>query len=64
MTTHDPHPATTNHFTSSFNAQTQQELKAEDSEAWTAIVALLLGIISTGVLLAVLCVLLTTRYMH
>jgi hypothetical protein len=35
----------------------------EDSQAWNAIVSLLLGIICTGVLLAVMCVLLTTRYM-
>ena len=59
----DPHAPTTNLYTSSFSAETRKELSAEDSQAWTAIVTLLLGIISTGVVLAVLCVLLTTRYM-
>jgi len=61
--THDPNTAPTNHYTNSFNVEARKELKKEDSEAWTAIVALLLGIISTGVLLAITCVYLTTRYM-
>ena len=60
--TPDPHAAA-NLYVSTFNAETRKELGEEDSQAWTAIVALLLGIISTGVLLAVMCVLLTTRYM-
>ena len=59
----DPHAPPANSYTSAFNAETRKELKEEDSQAWTAIVALLLGIISTGVVLAILCVLLTTRYM-
>ncbi len=61
--TPDPHAPAANFYTSSFSAETRQELKEEDSQAWTAIVVLLLGIISTGVVLAVMCVLLTTRYM-
>ena len=52
-----------NLYHTSFSAETRKELKEEDSQAWTAIVALLLGIISTGVLLAVMCVLLTTKFM-
>lgn len=59
----DPHAPSVNLYNSSFSAETRKELSEEDSQAWTAIVALLLGIISTGVLLAVMCVLLTTRYM-
>lgn len=58
-----PEPPPVNLYISSFSAETRKELKEEDSQAWTAIVALLLGIISTGVLLAVMCVLLTTKYM-
>jgi len=61
--THDPHAAPTNFYTSSFSPEIQEELKEEDSEAWRAIVALLIGIVSGGVLLAIMCVFLTTRYM-
>lgn len=56
----DSHAAA-NAYQSSFSAETRKELKAEDSQAWTAIVTLLLGIISTGVLLAVICVFMTSR---
>lgn len=59
----DPHAPPANLYHSSFSAETRKELSEEDSQAWTAIVALLLGIICTGVVLAVMCVLLTTRYM-
>ena len=61
--THDPQAAPTNFYNSSFNAETQKELKDEDSQAWRQIVALLIGIVSGGVMLAIICVFLTTRYM-
>lgn len=61
--THESHAAPINHYTTSFNADARKELKEEDSQAWTAIVALLIGIISTGVLLAITCVFLTMRFM-
>ncbi|MFN0019616.1 MAG: hypothetical protein ACKVP0_15255 [Pirellulaceae bacterium] len=61
--THDPHAAPTDYYTSSFSPETQKELKDEDSQAWREIVALLIGIVSGGVLLAIMCVFLTTRYM-
>jgi hypothetical protein len=58
----DPHaPAAT--YTTAFNAEARRELIEEDGQAWTAIVGLLLGIISIGVVLAITCVTLTTRYM-
>ena len=63
MTTHDSpdtHSAP-NLYLTSFNAETRKELSEEDTQAWTAIVTLLLGIISTGVLLAIICVFLTSR---
>ncbi len=63
MTTPDSHVTTTNHYNTSFSPETRKELKEEDSQAWTAIVALLLGIISTGVLLALMCVFLTMKFM-
>lgn len=63
MTTPDSHASATNHYNASFSAETRKELKEEDSQAWTAILALLLGIISTGVLLALMCVFLTTKFM-
>jgi len=57
---HDSHsPAGPSYYTA-FTPETQKELREEDSQAWTAIVALLLGIISTGVLLAIICVLMTS----
>ena len=59
----DPHAPPANLYHSSFSAETRKELGEEDSQAWNAIVSLLLGIICTGVVLAVMCVLLTTRYM-
>jgi hypothetical protein len=61
--THDPHAAPANCYTTSFSAETQKELKDEDSQAWRQIVALLIGIVSGGVVLAIMCVYLTTRYM-
>jgi hypothetical protein len=61
--THDSHAPLANSYMTAFNAEARKELRDEDSQAWTAIVALLLGIISTGVLLAIVCVFLTTRYM-
>ena len=57
---HETHSAT-NSYLSSFSAETRKELSEEDTQAWTAIVTLLLGIISTGVILAVICVALTSR---
>lgn len=62
--THDSHPAPVNHYKTSFTVETQKELKDEDSQAWREIVALLIGIVSGGVMLAVMCVYLTTKYMH
>jgi hypothetical protein len=59
----DPHAPSADHYHTSFSPETRKELGEEDSQAWNAIVSLLLGIICTGVLLAVMCVLLTTRYM-
>lgn len=59
----NPQTSSTDSPTSFFSAQTHKELRDEDSQAWTAIVGLLLGIISMGVVLAIVCVLLTTRYM-
>lgn len=61
--THDPHVAPTNFYTSSFSPETRKELSDEDSQAWRAIVALLIGIVTGGVVLAIICVFLTTRYM-
>ena len=63
MTAPDPHAPPANLYHASFSPETRKELGEEDSQAWNAIVSLLLGIICTGVLLAVMCVLLTTRYM-
>jgi hypothetical protein len=57
---HDTHSAPAPSFYTTFSPEMQKELHEEDSQAWTAIVALLLGIISTGVLLAVVCVLMTS----
>ena len=61
--THDSPIAPTNLYASAFSAEARKELSDEDFQAWTAIVALLLGIISIGVVLAIMCVLLTLRYM-
>jgi hypothetical protein len=62
MTPHDPpDPHATKSYLNSFSPETQKELSKEDTQAWTAIVSLLLGIICTGVLLAVVCVFLTSR---
>ena len=59
----DPHAPAANSYTTAFSAEARKELIDEDSQAWTAIVGLLLGIISIGVVLAIVCVTLTTRYM-
>lgn len=61
--THDSHSEPVNHYKTSFSVETQKELKDEDSQAWREIVALLIGIVSGGVMLAVMCVYLTTKYM-
>ena len=57
---HDFHSPPGPSYHTSFSPETQKELREEDAQAWTAIVALLLGIISTGVVLAIICVLLTS----
>ena len=63
MTTHNSPDiqSTPNAYLTSFSAETRKELSEEDTQAWTAIVSLLLGIICTGVLLAIVCVFLTSR---
>ena len=44
-----------------FSPEVQKELRAEDKEAWKAIVSVLLFIICVGVMLAITCVLIVTR---
>ena len=61
--THDSQPTPVNYYKTSFSVETQKELKDEDAQAWRAIVALLIGIVSGGVMLAIMCVYLTTKYM-
>jgi len=57
----DPHSAPSGPtYTTAFSAETRKELRQEDTQAWTAIVTLLLGIISMGVVLAVICVVLSS----
>lgn len=59
-TGHEPPPPVPPSYLTSFSEETRKELHDEDSQAWTAVVTLLLGIIATGVLLAIVCVLLTS----
>jgi hypothetical protein len=44
---------------SHFDAEEERELRQEDSSAWHDIVKILLGIIAMGVVLAIVCVILT-----
>lgn len=61
MSDHSPdnHPAPSA-YVQAFSKEMRAEMKEDDRQAWSAIVTLLLGIICTGVLLAVVCVLITT----
>ena len=47
-------------FESTFENTEQQELKAEDDEAWNGVTALLITIVSCGVVLGAIGVLLAT----